>query len=254
MITGDQPVGLTSWAAEPFPDPTRQAIVWVPYRRQATRPGLRYIPHMPQDIALRCKCGRVRGIVDSVAPDRVCRARCYCPDCRAFLHFLERHDQLDAWGGTDVVQVEPCTVRITEGFDSLRCMKLAPAGMYRWYSGCCGTPFGNMISAGVPFIGIGRGAFDVPEQGDTALFGESVGGQARFAVHGTPPNAHRIVSVRVAVRAVRCIVRWKLRSLGGKRPGPYFDDARRPVREPRVLGTEEREALRARDAEPLPPA
>jgi hypothetical protein len=189
--------------------------------------------------------------VRNVAPDRVCRARCYCRDCRAFLHLLERPDLLDAWGGTDVVQVEPCTVRITAGEDQLRIVKLARDGMLRWYTDCCRTPFGNTISAGVPFIGIARGTFDAPADNDVEIFGACEGGQARYAVHGTPPAAHRTASLRLIVRAVRHIVRWKLRSLGGNRRGPYFDAAGRPMRVPRVLTTGERQALHMRDAEPI---
>jgi hypothetical protein len=57
---------------------------------------------MPVSLPLRCRCGRVRGIAGDVSPSSGFRFVCYCGDCQAFAHFLDRADVLDAAGGTDI--------------------------------------------------------------------------------------------------------------------------------------------------------
>jgi len=59
------------------------------------------------DVALRCHCGRMRGIARAVSPSAGFRFVCYCKDCQAFARFLERPDILDAAGGTDIFQMPP---------------------------------------------------------------------------------------------------------------------------------------------------
>ncbi|MGH8856217.1 MAG: DUF6151 family protein, partial [Telluria sp.] len=91
-------------------------------------------------IALRCRCGKVRGQVD---PSGVAaRAVCYCKDCQAFGRFLGG-GVLDAAGGTEVEATLPAAVRFEAGMEHLACMSLSPKGLYRWYAACCRTPIGN---------------------------------------------------------------------------------------------------------------
>ena len=61
----------------------------------------------PSDLALRCRCGHVRGIARDVSPANGFRFVCYCKDCQAFARFLERADVLDPAGGTDIFQMPP---------------------------------------------------------------------------------------------------------------------------------------------------
>jgi len=44
--------------------------------------------HDPSNLPLRCRCGRVRGVANEVAPSAGFRFVCYCKDCRAFARFL----------------------------------------------------------------------------------------------------------------------------------------------------------------------
>jgi hypothetical protein len=208
---------------------------------------------MPSTIALGCKCGKVSGQVEDVAPERVNRVLCYCDDCRAYLHFLERSDLLEDHGGTDIVQVDSGTVRFTAGQDELRCMRLSPKGMTRWYCGSCHTPVGNTVAAAVPFVGIVRSCLDagVSQAGSSAeaVLGRAESCNAKWAVHGTPVGAHRSASLALIARTAKLLLRWKLS--GRSKSTPYFDPATgRPRREPRVLTEGERGALRARDTEP----
>ena len=59
------------------------------------------------DLPLRCRCGRMRGVAIDVSPSTGLRFVCYCKDCQAFAHFLERADVLDPAGGTDIFQMPP---------------------------------------------------------------------------------------------------------------------------------------------------
>jgi hypothetical protein len=199
---------------------------------------------MTSTTALGCRCGKVKGTLSDVAPDRVNHVRCYCDDCRAFAHFLERSDQLDRHGGVGIVQVEPSRVQFTEGREQLRCMRLTEGGMNRWYSDCCKTPMGNTMGARVPFVGLFHGSF---ERVDPALLGVAEGCNARFAI-GSPPGAHKGASARLALKTVRLMARWALATRG--KENPYFDPAtKRPRVEPTILSRAERDALRARDAD-----
>lgn len=204
-------------------------------------------------VALSCRCGKVRGEVSGVAPDRINRVICYCDDCRAYAHFLERPDVLDRHGGTDIVQVQGTTVRFTEGFDQVKSMRLSPKGMIRFYAGCCHTPVGNTIAAIIPFAGIVRGCLDEGLRaagGEASVLGPAEGCNGKLAVHGKPEGVHDAASAGLVLRIARRIAKWKYRSLGQR--SAYFDDAGKPTVTPRVLDRAEREALRARDAEPIP--
>lgn len=68
---------------------------------------------------------------------------CYCADCQAFAHFLNRNKILDKLGGTNILQTIPKNVTFTEGTENLACMRLTPNGLLRWYAACCNTAIGN---------------------------------------------------------------------------------------------------------------
>ena len=82
--------------------------------------------------------------------------RCYCLDCQAFARFLGPAERvLDAQGGSDVVQIAPHHIRITQGHEQLSVMRLSPRGMLRWYTACCRTPVGNTLDRrDKPFTGL----------------------------------------------------------------------------------------------------
>src|SRR5215475_2713397 len=109
---------------------------------------------MHSELPLRCRCGRLRGIAHEVGPSTGLRFVCYCEDCQAFAHFLERTDVLDPAGGTDIFQMPPGRVRLTAGTDALRSLRLSDEGVLRWYSECCRTPIANSAGARFPLIAI----------------------------------------------------------------------------------------------------
>ncbi len=200
-----------------------------------------------RDVPLRCRCGRVRGVATEVSPANGNRLVCYCDDCQAFARFLEHPGVMNAEGGTDIFQVAPSRIKITEGTEALQCVRLSEKGLFRWYAGCCRTPAGNTFSARVPFVGIIHSFMDHEADGRARddVLGRPIGLiHGRFALGGLPPNGHRTASLRVVARCGRVMLGWWIAGKGD--PSPFFDPRTRAPRiEPRVLRPEEREALRA---------
>ena len=194
---------------------------------------------MSQDVELRCRCGEVRGIVKDASPETVNRIVCYCDDCQAFAHHLDRADLLDLHGGTDLVQVAPAALTFRAGEARVVGLRLAPKGLHRFYASCCKTPLGNTLSPAVPFVGIVAQAFERPDD----AFGPPVGGiLGRFAI-GTPPEGTTTLNVRLLARAIRKVLGWRL---GGRSwPHPFFDRATRASsRALTIVSSAERDALR----------
>lgn len=200
-----------------------------------------------KDVPLRCRCGHVRGVATEVSSATGNRLVCYCDDCQAFARFLAHPGVMDAEGGTDIFQVAPSRVTITDGAESLRCMRLSEKGLLRWYTVCCKTPVGNTLSARVPFVGLIHSFMDHAADGRTRdyVLGRPIGFiHGRFALGGLPPHAHRTASLGVIARCARVMLGWWIAGRGT--PSPFFDpQTHAPRVEPRVLRAEEREALRA---------
>jgi Family of unknown function (DUF6151) len=118
------------------------------------------VAYAPSDLPLRCRCGQVRGVASAVSPSTGFRFVCYCKDCQAFAHFLERMDVLDSAGGTDIFQMPPARIKLTAGADALRCLCLS-GRVLRWYAQCCRTPVANSAAAPrFPIAGVIRSFMD----------------------------------------------------------------------------------------------
>ena len=204
------------------------------------------VARLPLDLPLRCRCGHVRGLASEVSPSSGFRFVCYCKDCQAFAHFLERPDVLDPAGGTDIFQMPPGRVKLTEGTDEVRCLRLSDNGVLRWYTYCCRTPIGNTAtSPRFPVIAVVL-SFMVHEA-DGRSRDEVLGPPLcriyeRSAVGPLPPNAPAPPSLGVFARRASKIFGWWVRGLG--RPSPLFDERTNAARAaPRVLTPSERAAL-----------
>src|SRR5690349_12747047 len=114
---------------------------------------------MSPEAKLSCRCGAVAGTLRNASPKTVSHIVCYCDDCQAFLHYLQRADLLDEHAGTDIVQVAPASLTYERGLEQVAGVRLSPKGMYRWYARCCNTPLGNTMTPAIPFVGIVSQAF-----------------------------------------------------------------------------------------------
>jgi hypothetical protein len=194
---------------------------------------------MTSDIPVRCKCGAVRGVAREVSPKTVNRAVCYCHDCRAFAHWLGREDVMDARGGTEIIQLARARLEITDGLERIRCMRLTAKGLHRWYADCCKTPLGNTVPA-IPFVGIARGAFEVPPERLNETFGPLLVAQINSAVGDARRGEG--MTARGIFHVTRLLATWTLRRLG--HPTPLFNRQNRPTVTPHLLTAAERQALR----------
>jgi hypothetical protein len=200
---------------------------------------------MPLDLPLCCRCGHARGVASNVSPSGGLRFVCYCKDCQAFAHFLDRADVLDAAGGTDIFHMPPGRVTLTAGRDALSCLRLSDK-VLRWYTGCCRTPIANTPAApGFPVIGMVHSFMS--HEGAGRSRDEVLGPPLCRIYEGSatgplPPDAPSPPSVGVFARRASKLLGWGMRGLG--RPTPFFDDRTGlPCAVPRVLTQSERAAL-----------
>ena len=103
---------------------------------------------MSTEVPLKCSCGSVQGVARDVSPKTGNRLVCMCDDCQAYAHHLGRAEHiLDRNGGTEVFQLTPSQLTLTEGREHLRCLRLKEKGLMRWYAGCCNTPVANTLAS-----------------------------------------------------------------------------------------------------------
>src|SRR4030095_190193 len=196
-------------------------------------------------IPLRCKCGHLRGVATDVSPSTGFRFVCYCKDCQAFAHFLERADVLNPAGGTDIFQMPPARIKLTEGTDAIRCLRLSDK-VLRWYADCCRTPIANTAAdSRFPLAGVIHSFMD--HEADGRSRDEVLGPPlCRIFEHSAtgplPPGAPPPPSLRVFTRRISRFLSWWWRGLA--QPTPFFDDRTKAPRSvPLVLTSSERAVL-----------
>lgn len=196
---------------------------------------------MRTEVKLRCRCGSVRGTVDEVSPKTVNHVICYCDDCQTFANFLGTEGLTDAWGGSPIVQVGPARMHVTEGREHIRCVRLSPKGLFRFYTACCKTPIGNAMPP-LPFVGIPGMFLDVDEAASDATFGSRATIQGRFAKGNPPTPLEPKLSFRTMARTTKRLASW---FLFAKKPSPYFEaSTNEPCVKPEVLTKAERDTFR----------
>jgi hypothetical protein len=206
-------------------------------------------------LALRCRCGHVRGTASEVAPNTGFRFVCYCGDCQAFSRFLDRPDVLDTAGGTDIFQLPTGRVKFTTGTDAVRCLQFS-GKVFRWYTDCCRTPIGNTAAwPRFPVVGLIHSFMN--HDADGHLRDEVLGAPLcrifeRSAAGPLPPNAPPPPSIRLFALRASKVLGWWLRGLG--RPNPFFNDhTNAPLSVPRVLKPSEDAILGRNKAHRRPP-
>lgn len=186
----------------------------------------------------------MQGIATEVSPKLGNRMICYCDDCQAFARFLGREDVLDASGGSDIFQTAQSRLRITAGTELLRCVRLSPKGLRRWYTECCHTPVANTVNGRVPLAGVVVDVMDLQGKSRDEVLGPPVGTCfGRYAVGGVPAGVTPGVPLVATARIAGLLLRWWLTGKGS--PSPFYATGTLAPRvEPRVLTRAEREALR----------
>ena len=199
-------------------------------------------PEVMDDHPLRCRCGSLQGRV--AHPERVNRVVCYCRDCQAFAHFLNRAgDILDAQGGSDVIQTIPANVTFTAGTEALACMRLSEKGLVRWYAKCCNTPIGNTVANHrVSFVGLVHSCLDSAGQSLDSSFGPVRMWSFTKSAKG-PVVADRFSLIAGIARFAGMVIRARID--GSYLRTPFFvPSTGAPIVAPQVLSPGERERLR----------
>jgi hypothetical protein len=190
---------------------------------------------------LQCRCGTLRGYVDTRKP--VNRAVCYCKDCQAFAHFLGRAGEiLDSHGGTDVIQTIPAHLLFTQGQHQLACVRLSEKGLVRWYTRCCNTPIGNTAADfRLSFIGLIHSCLESEEKSLADSFGPvrmwSFTKGAKKAIKSRTPTM-----IFGILRLIGILIRARV--TGAYKHTPFFAvDTGAPIITPKILSASERAAL-----------
>ena len=160
---------------------------------------------------------------------------CYCVDCQAFANLLSEHGMiLDEWGGTEIYQTPPWHVVIDIGKEQIRCLRLTPKGIYRWYTGCCKTPIGNTGSAKFPFIGLIHTFMDKDEQSGSKL-GPVVGYHKLESAIGEPTENIQQTGMPKAVtfKIFWRLFKWKVTSRN--KPNLFFDQSGHCISKPEII-------------------
>lgn len=195
---------------------------------------------------IQCECGKFRAQLEQFPHNTPGRLVCYCDDCQALLHYLNRADLLDAAGGTEVIPVYPSEIKILEGREVLKCVRLSPKGLYRWFTGCCNTPVAS-TRPGFPWVGMVHRVYSVQ---DSDYLEKTLGPiksriMGRFA-KGTPPSGTASgIDFKGFVTVLPFLLKGAL--MGKAKRSPFFEqDGVTPIVHPRVLSLEERDAVRHR--------
>lgn len=192
------------------------------------------------DIKLECSCGKVQGVAINITPNNGNRVVCCCSDCQEFAKVLEReNDVLDEFGGTELYQTSQSQIKITQGVEHLRCLRLKPKGLLRWYTDCCNTPIGNALNAKMPFFGIVHSFMQTGEQREKSLGPVLAYIQTQDARKRPEPpyldyphHADKF-PLGITLRIIIKMLSWKIRGMG--KPTVFFDDNARPIVKPMIV-------------------
>ena len=112
------------------------------------------------DIDLSCECGQFSATIHQSKPATGNHLVCACDDCKSFLYWLKKDKSLfSEQGGVELYQCSPSNFKIAKGDEHLKCFRLSPNGLDRWYLDCCNTPLANCIGANKNFIGFSTKSF-----------------------------------------------------------------------------------------------
>jgi hypothetical protein len=198
---------------------------------------------------LSCQCGEVTGVITPTPVGYFTHAVCYCNDCQAFAHALGRaREILDEHGGTRVLQVGSKRMTIDRGHEHIRCMKLSPKGLMRFYAACCNTPIGNVVSGKIPMIGI-PAVFVEDLRPDHPVLPVQARVFGRFGHGQLPAGTPGKILPRDVLRAVKQIVGARLR--GEQKDSPFFDTRTgSPIVAPEIISKAVRDSVYAAAAKP----
>ncbi len=190
---------------------------------------------------IQCDCGKFRAELTQFPKNTPGRLICYCDDCQAFLHYLKRPELLDENGGTEIIPAYPADIKIIAAQDVVKCVRLHPQGMYRFFTSCCLTPIANTDPTR-PWAGINRRMYITK---DSTILDRELGPvkssiMGKYA-KGTPPvGTPQTFDFKGMITVLPFIIKGKI--LGKAKHSPFFNNGEAIVA-PIVLTAEERSKI-----------
>jgi hypothetical protein len=187
---------------------------------------------------IQCDCGKFRAELTQFPKNTPGRLICYCNDCQAFLHYLKRPDLLNENAGSEIIPAYPADIKIIEGKDFVKCVRLHSKGMYRFFSSCCLTPIANTDPTR-PWAGIHRRMY--LSKGAARLDREL--GPVKSSIMGKhakgslPAGIPQTFDFKGMITVIPFIIKGKI--LGKAKHSPFFENGEAIV-VPLVLTEEER--------------
>lgn len=188
-----------------------------------------------QDLALQCRCGKVKGTVHNVTPEMGTHLACYCLDCQNFAKELgEESSVLNEYGGTRLVHLPPASVTLDSGKEHVACLRLTKRGSHRWYTTCCNTAIGYTVRPWVPFIGIIHSF--IPEQDNLdGKIGPLLGSVNMETAKGEVPRdvQGEKTTGPVMLQVFKRLLNWLFTGKG--KPSPVYLKGGKTIVEPKVV-------------------
>lgn len=190
---------------------------------------------------IQCDCGKFRAELTQFPQNTPGRLICYCDDCQAFLHYIKRSELLNQNGGTEVIPAYPADIKFLTGQEFIKCVRLHPAGMYRYFTSCCQTPIANTDPLR-PWAGVHRRMY---VNKDATLLDRELGPvkssiMGKYAKGTLPPGTPQTFDLKGVATVLPFIIKGKI--LGKAKHSPFFNNGESIV-EPKVLSAEERSQL-----------
>lgn len=180
---------------------------------------------------ISCNCGEFKARLTSFPKNTPGRLVCYCRDCQAFVHQLNRQDVLDEFGGTEVIPVYPSEIEIMTGKEHLTCYRITLDGPYRWVAGCCNSPILN-TKGGFPWAGIFHTAYTRKDAGYLKKLGQI---RARIFGRDALPGSTMEISEKVRFKDMLVVMPFIIRGkiMGKHKKSPFFEaDNQTPISDP----------------------
>lgn len=180
-----------------------------------------------------CQCGKISGEIDKPEEMKGIRFICMCKDCQAFASFLGNAEKiLDKNAGSEVVPVFPKLIRITQGRELVKGIKLTKkTDTFRWYASCCRSPLANSLSSEKGYIGLFTQRLNSEDRESLGPICVRANGES--GIPPLPKGTSKRFPIKFLFVTIRAILRVNIK--GWKRPNPFFDDNNQPYADVEVI-------------------
>lgn len=187
---------------------------------------------MTETLTFSCSCGQVEGHLNDVSPGSTTHIACYCDSCR----MAYAAAGLDTPNRVELVQIMPNRVAFAKGADQIAPIRLTPKGVLRWCAVCCDTPLGT--TPGNPKLPVFGLLTD--RLAETDALGPIV--SYAFVPQANGKTGHEGIGQMLRKTVWPML---KSRLSGRWKTTPFFDGTS-PIKPPKMIPRETRDALKSK--------